>query len=293
MTQEMGRRDPPRGNKNNEQPRPDCAEIQALIPAFSIGATDPEETERVLAALADCPEVIAELGDFSRLSEGLLFSLPQQTPPPQLADNLRAALEEAPAEKQSFPPVAPAPAQPQTRQKPPQPSLWNRLTSGFRPQLAAGFAALLLLLIVSNGYWLIRLDTLQNRYNALVQQQDAQASFIAFTNPDNLQRIELAAAGEEAPNARAVVVYEPGRDQALLYAENFPPLEEEQVYQLWLIAGETPVSGGLFQLDPQNGGLLVFDAPQALDAYDAFGVTPEPAGGSPGPTGPLVVLGSF
>jgi len=46
---------------------PSCEELLALIPAYAIGATDPEETRLVEAHLTACPELAAELKAFQAL----------------------------------------------------------------------------------------------------------------------------------------------------------------------------------------------------------------------------------
>ncbi len=49
-----------------------CERLRELIPAYSLGATDAEETEFVKVHLADCPEAAAELAEYTRLAVALL-----------------------------------------------------------------------------------------------------------------------------------------------------------------------------------------------------------------------------
>lgn len=53
-----------------------CAAIHPLLPAFSIGATDPDETTLVQEHLAACPQAVAELASYQMLAGVLLFSAP-------------------------------------------------------------------------------------------------------------------------------------------------------------------------------------------------------------------------
>ncbi len=141
--------------------------------------------------------------------------------------------------------------------------------------------------------WSNRYDDLAAQQSLLQRQLQEQTMLVTFLRAGRLDRLELATATGGLPESRAVLMYQPESPQALLYAEGFPPLSADQVYQLWLVQGETRISGGLFQVDANGYGLLYIDAPLGLGSYDRMGVTPEPAGGSPGPTAPAVVRGAF
>jgi anti-sigma-K factor RskA len=59
----------------------------------------------------------------------------------------------------------------------------------------------------------------------------------------------------------------------------------------WLIENGQRTSGGVFSVSQEGYGSLRVSSPQPLSNYSAFGITVEPVGGSPGPTGNKV-LGS-
>ena len=65
----------------SDEKKTDCSEIHELIPAYCLGATDPGETRRVEAHLAQCREAAADAADYQALSETLLFSAPAVGPP--------------------------------------------------------------------------------------------------------------------------------------------------------------------------------------------------------------------
>jgi anti-sigma-K factor RskA len=75
-----------------------------------------------------------------------------------------------------------------------------------------------------------------------------------------------------------------GRD-ATLTVTGLPVLSAEQQYQLWLVRDGVRDSGVVFSVN-ENGWAEtpVMLAHPAAD-YERFGITIEPAGGSPGPTG--------
>lgn len=69
-----------------------CEELLALIPAYSIGATDADETRLIEASLSTCPELAAELAAFQGLDGALASNVSPVTPP---ATILPALLEAA------------------------------------------------------------------------------------------------------------------------------------------------------------------------------------------------------
>jgi len=50
-------------------------------------------------------------------------------------------------------------------------------------------------------------------------------------------------------------------------------------------------NGGVFSVDQDGYAVMEVYAPQPLSAYPQFGITVEPAGGSPAPTGEKVMGG--
>ena len=53
------------------------------------------------------------------------------------------------------------------------------------------------------------------------------------------------------------------------------------------------VSAGLLRMDDRGTGYAVLESSQSIDHYETIGVSLEPAGGSPQPTGPRVMNGSL
>ena len=80
---------------------------------------------------------------------------------------------------------------------------------------------------------------------------------------------------------------------ALLSARDLPPLSQGMAYQLWLRRGEYRISGGVFKVDESGSGMLIFTTTEPIGTFEAMGITPEPEGGSEGPTAPPVVTGAI
>ncbi|RIK44108.1 MAG: hypothetical protein DCC55_03585 [Chloroflexi bacterium] len=284
MTQSPNEWESQEQDKQNDQTaETTCQRIDDLIAAFSIGATDPEESALIQERLAHCPDSVRELAAYSGLARALLTAARPVAPPPALAQRVAAAIDQ-PA---SAPPKRPA--VPQARRG------W---LAGWRWSIVwnAAAATTILLLAVLNLYWIEQNVRLQQEYDRLVAaqlaQQQAENAIYVLLASSNRQGIILPPA-QEGSAANAEVLWDPDLDVAMLYAKAFPVLEPDQVYQLWVTQAGERQSAGLFTVDQNGTGVLIFPANQPLDQLDSMGITTEPAGGSPGPTGPPVVRRRF
>ena len=281
--------------------------IEDLIPAFALGATDAEETAAVLRHAAT-PQVGGELAAYSRVADRLLYAAPLVAPPAALGAGLQAALAAPGALVAAAPSTArPGAAAPQTAATT---SAAERRAWRW-PQWATAAAAALLLLL--NLYWLREISQLRAGQAALQEQLHQQtAQFTAqlaeqeWTIAAQQERLAgqdqmLASLVGETGERYAMQAVEPGSaaiaqvawlensNTAILRAENFPLLEAGKEYQLWLISGDQRTSGGVFTVDDYGCATILFHPEGSLEDFDGMGITPEPAGGSPGPTAPPVV----
>lgn len=95
---------------------------------------------------------------------------------------------------------------------------------------------------------------------------------------------------EAAPEAEGYLIVEDG--QGLLVTKGLAVPPEGRAYQVWFVdAAERRVSGGTFRTHPRPYGVYTVTVPLNLQAYVRIGVTLEPEGGSPHPTGPQVLQG--
>ena len=232
--------------------------IQELIPAYALGATDPDESAQVEVHLRTCARCRALLADYQLLADELLYTVPYTAAPPHLQADLRRRL---------------APPAPPTRSR-------SRFAWFRAPAFALALAAVLLLFL-SNAYW-------WTRVNRLERQLTLQATAIPLVATG--QRIRLQG-DAPAPQAWGELHFQPHAQVAVLEVHRLPALPPGKVYQLWLIRNGQRDSGGIFQVDARGEGTLLVTSPKPLQAYDAVGVTVEPAGGSPGPTSPRVIGG--
>jgi DNA repair exonuclease SbcCD ATPase subunit len=104
----------------------------------------------------------------------------------------------------------------------------------------------------------------------------------------------LASMLKNSPQALAVAVWDPARQEGVLTVDKLPALLANQDYQLWVVDPQypNPVDGGVFTVDPQTGmASVTFKARQPVKAINAFAVTRERKGGVPKAEGPFVLLG--
>ena len=97
----------------------------------------------------------------------------------------------------------------------------------------------------------------------------------------------------EAPQARARLLGSPEEHMAMLIVSGLEPLPPERDYQLWFLREGKPVGSAVFDVQQSGEGQILVHAPRQLGQFDLAAITPEPAGGSPGPTGPIMIAGEL
>jgi len=92
------------------------------------------------------------------------------------------------------------------------------------------------------------------------------------------------------PRAQGQLIVDPNSQSAVLVIAGLPTLEAGKTYQVWLINGGAPVSAGLLTVDANGQGVLIVTSQEAIGSFNSLGISIEPEGGSPQPTGEIVVL---
>ena len=252
-----------------------CDAIRELIPEYAFGLTDPEQTRFVEANLSSCAEAAAELADFQRMQAEMRADVAQIELPVALESKLMAAIAE-PASN-------------------PIPITTPRLATR-RRSIPVGWlvaAAAVIVLLLTNGYWLARVNDLNQQQAQLVSQlpSNDHPAFI-LTSTIGLRWVRLPPA-EETADTSAFMMWNAESKIGLLYAHGFPKLAVGKSYQLWLTRGETRQGVGTFVVDENGQGALLFSSETPIDEFTWARITDEPADGSPQPTGPIVVIGKL
>ena len=236
-----------------------------LLPAYVLDCLDEAETSLVSEHLALCPDCQAEWRAYQQTVDQLALAGPEAAPSPALRAYLMDRIQP------SGQPVTPPPSLLSRR------SWLESFIGRFGPGLAAAGLALILLLGISN-FWL---------WQRLNQLEAAQPELAV------MQTIPLVGT-ELVPLANGLVVISVDGEHGTVVVDGLPPLDDYHQYQLWLIEedGER-YSGGVFSVDEEGYGALWVSSPSPLSNYAAVGITIEPAGGSPGPTGEKVMGGDL
>jgi hypothetical protein len=161
--------------------------------------------------------------------------------------------------------------------------------------LRLALAAAVLLLAISNVYWMMQVAELrrtQDDQEKTITQLREQSDALVALSAGKAGRIELMST-QETRHVAATVLWHPENGAAFLYTDRLPALTPDLAYQLWLIRDGKRTNGGVFQVDAQGRGTLIFWPPEPLDSYDALGISTEPAMGSEAPTTPPVAFGEL
>jgi anti-sigma-K factor RskA len=109
----------------------------------------------------------------------------------------------------------------------------------------------------------------------------------------NFKIATLASLLGNSPQALAVAVWNPAKQEGVLTVEKLPALAEDKDYQLWLVDPQyaIPVDGGVFRVDPSTGvAHVTFKANKPIHSVAKFAVSLERKGGVPKAEGPMVLL---
>lgn len=232
--------------------------VTDLLPAYALGSLEHEERIQVSEHLMTCATCHAELKSYQFVTDQLALAAPDVTPAKELRQRLANR-------------VKPLPAEPE-----PQVSWWERLTHlWLRAAPAWGMVSLALIVVLA-----VANLTLRQHINESTAGSDSMR-IVTFDGTD------------VAPGATGTLVISEDGEYGTLVVDGLPPLDAAHQYQLWLIKDGQRTSGGIFSVSSEGYGALEVSSPAPLASYPAFGVTIEPAGGSPGPTGDKVLGGSL
>jgi anti-sigma-K factor RskA len=132
------------------------------------------------------------------------------------------------------------------------------------------------------------LASAQTRIASLQHDLQAQGTLADFKIATLVSQLK------NSPQAIAVAVWNPAKQEGVLKVDKLPALAADKTYQLWVVDPQYPhpVDGGVFTVDPKTGEQRVtFTGKQPIAAINAFAVTLERKGGVPVAEGPFVLVG--
>ncbi len=139
-------------------------------------------------------------------------------------------------------------------------------------RIAPALVAVAAALAVVFGIGLVNGGT-QNRIDAIVAAGDATTVQFAPTMADT-----------------AEIVYIPS-GEAVFSATGLSQVHETETYQLWLIGADGATPAGIFRPHEDGSALVLLD--HTVEPGLVLGLTIEPAGGSPAPTGDVLMTGDI
>lgn len=110
-----------------------------------------------------------------------------------------------------------------------------------------------------------------------------------------LKIASLKSLAGNSPEARAIAVWSPDRQEGVLVVSKLPALQFDKDYQLWVIDPQypIPVDGGVFTVDPETGEARVnFKPGKNVKVAQTFAVSLERKGGVPKAEGPMMLIGN-
>ncbi|MDE3089504.1 MAG: anti-sigma factor [Chloroflexota bacterium] len=243
-------------------------EIQEMLPAFALDAIDDADRARVERHLPQCDVCARVAADYRPVTDLLAHA----APPVELPADLKYRVLAATMPKQT--PTAAGF------------SITAALVGLFR---APAFAAVALVLVIALGIWNVSLQNQISQQAAFNQRMEAelthQSDFMMTMAYANGQPKQLWGT-QVASRAVGRLYGAPDETTLALIALDMPTLPAGKTYQVWLIdPSGNRTSGGTFRVDEQGRGWLLIRAPTPLGNYQGVGITQEPEGGSPAPTG--------
>lgn len=235
-----------------------------LIDYFNQQLTE-EERIRFEEHLATCESCQEELEQLETLIGGVAFlSEPVEPPHGMKARILDQVFSEERAEEnavvapveQNAPSVTPITKTRKKRKKP-----WAALT----------LAAALVLSLIGNGYLLLNKD---------------ESTDIAV-----METVPLEGESEGV----AYIAEQDGTRQLIVQTNGLASLEENEVYQVWLLKDGAPIPTGAFVTDDKGNGTVIYslDANESETDWDTVAVTKEPQRGNQTPEGDIVLSASL
>ncbi|HTP01882.1 MAG TPA: anti-sigma factor [Anaerolineales bacterium] len=237
--------------------------FQENLAAYALGALDPEETVALESHMQTCEACRAELADYRTVSSGLLAAMPARPPRSTVRRNLQKQISGHAAKSRP----------------------------GFNWSLGqVVFAGLMVTLVGLNVITMLQVYNLRQEQAELLAQRTSEQTAIAMLAYPTTQSLPFDQNG-----IAGSLLVDKQRNLLAVFAWNLPSAPGGKTYQMWLIDPNGDRTSGGFITPEANYPFVmaVVRSAKPLTDYVGFGVTVEPAGGSPKPTGPRIMRVDF
>jgi anti-sigma-K factor RskA len=255
--------------------------VHDLAAAYALGALSAEEVQRFEAFLATSPAAQREVAELRDVAALLALGQSEATPSADLRDRVLARIGESK--------VAPlSAAQRPSRGRVP-PLYWGALAASVLLSLG---------LTLSLGKTRTELTGLKGALAAagaaLAETRESLASRESTLDKlfaPSVRLYQLTASGDPEPGIQ--LFWDEKRNTAIIHGYQIKPVPSGKEYQLWFIKDGKPVPSVTFT--PESTGHVRVEEIQVPrdGALSAAAVTVEPAGGSPQPTSPILMVGEL
>jgi anti-sigma-K factor RskA len=156
--------------------------------------------------------------------------------------------------------------------------------------LGAAMAAILWVIVLST-----QVSRLHSDISGLQKTVAKQASTLEQIlvnlpkSPSNVITVSIQGTNVQ-PSVHGQLIADPKEQSAVLIISGLPKLEANKTYQVWLGSGGNLVSAGLLSVDENGQGVVIITSKESISAFNQLGISVEPQGGSPQPTGDIVVF---
>lgn len=232
--------------------------VLELLPDYVLDILADADASLVAEHLVRCQACHAEYARLQQVADDLPLALAQAAPPPRLKDNLMRAIN-------------PGLAQPAGARGS---SFWQRLKASLRTNLPAYSLALIVVLALGNFLLWRQVST-------------------TGVHPGTGMLVFALVNTADAPEASGTLIMDQNGHYGTLVVDGLPIPEPGIQYQVWLSDNGDRISAGLFDVNYEGYGSMELTAPDPLIQYDSIGITLEPHGGSPAPTGAKVMGGDL
>lgn len=242
--------------------------IPELLPGYALDALEIEEQARVSRHLAGCSICQKELEQYRATVDYMSQAVPMAVPTAGLRQRVVIKVNHASRRRPALVPPEPV-----------QKNFWETFRSMFsNPARVAVFGlltVLILILGINNLVLYQKINDLQTRV------------------PGSNIRVIRLDGSTNAPQTVGYMMIFSNENAGTLAVQEAPQLEPGYQYQVWLILAGKRTSGGVFSVNENGYGSLQISADQPLEKFDSVGITIEPQGGSPAPTGSKILGGSL
>ena len=255
----------------------DPTSMQDLAAAYALGALSPEDARVFEDFLASSPEARREAAEFREVSALLATQAPDADADADLKNRVlqRIASMKGRALSPQAPPRVPA-------------GYWLALAATV--VLAVGLGTVLIGTRRQLAVRTVAMDSMRQRLDASLAQLSSREATLNWILDPAVELNQLTSTGDSKP---IIQLFWNRRTNAVMaHAFNLAPAPAGHEYQLWFIKDGKPVPSVTFNSE-ESGHALV----QGIRAPEGGGITHaaitlEPAGGSPQPTTPVILIGA-